>query len=65
MLDEKSVASVPSQDYNTYKEESVDYASNPGAYDYKPGYYFKELFPLAGFEAKCDKNGYIYNVYGW
>eukprot|EP00775_Hariotina_reticulata_P002570 gene2570-2872_t len=53
------------KDYNTYKEQSADYASNPGSYNYKPGYYYKELYPLAGFGAKCDKNGYVYNLYGW
>jgi len=52
------------KDYTTYQRQSSICLQQEGC-EYEPSYYFKELYPLARLEALCDRNGNIYNLFGF
>lgn len=53
------------QTWSGWQKARADYNKNPSAYNYKPAYYYKEVFPLSSFKAFCDADGYVYNLFGW
>jgi hypothetical protein len=52
------------KDYTTYQRQSSICLQQESC-EYEPSYYFKELYPLARLEALCDRNGNIYNLFGF
>lgn len=48
----------------TLYNKQTKYCAAKGC-NYVPGNYYNESYPLASFDALCDKDNYIYNVYGF
>jgi hypothetical protein len=49
------------KDYDTYKKYYDGCGSSQC--DYEPEYYYKQVYPLASFKVKCDKEDTVYDVY--
>jgi len=52
------------QSLSDYRKQLNSCKKN-GCAGYAPDYYYSQVYPLAAFKGFCDKDGLVYNLYGW